>query len=110
MPARVVAALKEAGFDVARAARGSADEHVAGAARREGRVLVTFDSDFANVLAYRPAEFDGIVRVRIDPPFVSVVLAALNRVFKAFPTRESLRGRLVIVEASKFRLWDERPA
>ena len=107
VPGAVIAALQEWQFEVSRVVPRTPDEEIAERAKREVRVILTLDSDFANVLAFWPPEFFGIVRVKIDPAFIAIVIPSLKRVFEAFPTMEALRGKLVIAEASTFRVWDE---
>ncbi len=43
---------------------GTADSTIAAVCQREGRVLVTLDLDFANVINYPPVEYPGIVVLR----------------------------------------------
>ena len=107
LPGAVIAALQRWGHDVERVTPSTPDEELAALAQRERLVILTFDSDFANILAFPPSEFWGIIRVKIDPPFVSTVISALQRVFETFPTADRLRGKLVIAEASTFRVWEE---
>ena len=107
VPGAVVEELRRWSFDVLRAVPRTPDEELAGQALRESRIILTWDSDFANVLAYPPTRFRGIIRVKIDPPFPSIVIPALKRVFDAFPTIDHFRRKLVIVEASTFRVWEE---
>ncbi len=109
LPGAVIAALREWGVEVSRVVPTTPDEEIAALARRESRVILTFDSDFANVLAYPPAELCGIVRIKIDPPFLSIAIPSLRRVFDAFPTADHLRGKLVIAEAATFRVWESPP-
>ena len=40
---------------------GTADSHVASACLREDRVLLTQDTDFADIRMYPPGEYPGIV-------------------------------------------------
>ena len=44
---------------------GQPDAIVIDVCRHEQRVLVTLDLDFANILAYPPAQFTGIVVLRL---------------------------------------------
>ena len=104
-----IASLKEWGFDVAAAESASADPAVAARAKREDRIILTHDSDFANILAYPPAEFPGIIRIRIDPAFNEIVIPALKRVFARFKTPEDFRGKLIIVRAETFRVLPPPP-
>jgi predicted nuclease of predicted toxin-antitoxin system len=50
---------------------GADDSAVRAAAIASGRILVTLDGDFANVLRYPPAETPGIIRLRLHPDRVS---------------------------------------
>ena len=43
---------------------GADDSTLAAASRSEGRVLVTLDLDFANIRAYPPVEYAGIIVLR----------------------------------------------
>lgn len=104
-----IASLEEWGFNVARTIPGTPDPEIAARAKREGRILVTHDSDFASILAYPPKEFPGIIRIRIDPAFNEAVIPALKRAFDHFTTAEAIRGKLVIVLADAFRVWPSIP-
>jgi len=42
-----------------------AGERVIDVCRREGRVLITLDLDFSNILSYPPSDFAGIVVLRL---------------------------------------------
>lgn len=50
---------------VQQALGGQPDERVINVCRDEGRALVTLDLDFSNILAYPPANFTGIVVLRL---------------------------------------------
>ncbi len=50
---------------VEQALGGQPDERVIDVCRREGRALVTLDLDFSNILAYPPAEFAGVIVLRL---------------------------------------------
>lgn len=106
VPGAVIGFLNELGFDVRTAKPGSLDTAIAAQARREKRILITFDSDFANILAYPPSHFFGIIRVKVSPPFIDVILRSLKTVFKQFRTQKEFRGKLVIAESDRFRVWE----
>lgn len=103
----IYSSLVESGFDVTRVSQGMKDSEIAVLTKKEKRIILTFDSDFANILAYPPKDFYGIIRIKIDPPVNAVVVTALQKVFKALGSMEGFRGKLVVVEAWKFRVWQE---
>lgn len=106
MPGAVIASLKEWGFDVKRVIPKTPDPEIASQAKREGRVIITLDSDFSNTLAYPPRKLHGIIRIRIDPPFINIIIPALKNVFTKFKTQETLDGELIIVGPAGFRRWE----
>jgi predicted nuclease of predicted toxin-antitoxin system len=50
---------------VQQALGGQTDERIIDVCRREQRALITLDLDFSNILAYPPAEYPGIVVLRL---------------------------------------------
>jgi len=57
---------------------GADDDVVRTAAIEGGRVLVTLDGDFANVLRYPPAATPGVVRFRLHPPTEQAIVRCLS--------------------------------
>jgi predicted nuclease of predicted toxin-antitoxin system len=107
LPIEVAVALREAGHDamnvVDQGLGGGADASVAEVCRREGRSLVTLDVDFANVQAYPPRDYPGLVVLRLqrqDKPHVLAVVAAVVPLLG----EETLEGRLWIVDESRLRI------
>lgn len=107
LPYAVQASLEKRGFDVVRPIPSTPDDEIAVQLKREARIIVTFDSDFANILAYPPIEYSGIVRIAIKPPFIKTIIDSLNLVFQEYNTAEDFKGRLIIVEPGTFRIYDE---
>jgi len=68
-----------------------------------GRVLVTLDGDFANVLRYPPAETPGVLRFRLHPPTEQAIDAALRQAVARL-AHLSLAGKLVIVDDTRIRI------
>lgn len=82
---------------------GQPDTNVATACQREGRAVVTLDLDFADIRAYPPADYAGIIVLRLarlDKPRVLSVLQRLLPVLE----REPLVGKLWIVEETVVRV------
>ncbi len=100
---KVLRWLIEAGHDVIRVPSGLKNGRVIELARRETRVLITRDKDFANRLLYPPAQSSGIVLLRIHPPLLEKLIAALQLVLAKLPETE-FTAKLVIVEEHGFHL------
>lgn len=81
---------------------GASDDAVQAEATRAGRVLVTLDGDFANVLRHPPGATPGVLRLRVHPATEAAIDAALRW---AIPQIEGidLKGKLVVVDGSRIR-------
>ena len=85
---------------------GQGDPEIAEVCRVEERALVTLDLDFADILAYPPEKYSGIIVLRLTVQDVASVLRALRR-FDAHLQQEVLAKRLWIVEDSRIRIRGE---
>ena len=106
-PREVAALFRGAGHDavtvVDQGLGGHVDAKLADICRREERALVTLDVDFANMQAYPPADYSGLVVLRLrrqDKPHVLEVVASLLPVLRAEP----LAQRLWIVDEARIRI------
>ena len=83
LPGDCAGILRGAGFEADTVAdeclSGAEDSAIADRSRGEGRVLITLDLDFANIRAYPPAEFAGIVVLRSKRQDKHAVLALVHR-------------------------------
>jgi predicted nuclease of predicted toxin-antitoxin system len=104
-PGHAVHALREAGHDVAwirQDAPGMSDVDVLGRARREGRILMTFDKDFGE-MAFRTKldQPPGVIlfRIRVGPRelFAGKILGVLARAVE-------WEGNFVVVEDFRVRV------
>ena len=82
---------------------GQSDERIIDVCAREQRTLITLDLDFANIQAYPPHQYPGIIVSRITNQSHSRVEAAIRRVVALLP-RERLTGSLWIVEDHRVRV------
>ena len=106
---RAVGILRTAGHDVATVT----DEHLSGRpdaaveaiCRMEARCLVTLDLDFANVLAYPPERYPGLVVLRHPSPTAAGLLN-LVRQLTALLEQHNPERRLWIVEPGRFRVHE----
>ena len=84
---------------------GEADSDIAGVCQQEERALITLDTDFADIRAYPPKQFPGLVVLRLRWQDKPHILEALRRLTPVFST-ELLEGRLWIVEEERIRIRD----
>ena len=106
LPREIVDVLRQAGQDAVHVLDqelgGQPDPRIASVCTTEARALVTFDLDFADVRAYPPDRFPGIVVLRLVRQDTDHVIAVFHRVV-ALLDREPLAGHLWIVEEAGIR-------
>jgi len=102
-PLPVVNGLVAAGYDVLTVARispGISGRAVLDLARDEGRCLLTFDSDFGDLIfSHGIPPPPAILYFRIQPVVIADVLAAALRALTEVPD-----GSIVVVTTDDFRL------
>ena len=81
---------------------GADDSALAAASRSEGRILVSLDLDFANIRAYPPADYSGIIVLRPKRQDKKSVLDLVHR-FALILVNRSPTGELWIVEPDRIR-------
>lgn len=104
LAAVVVRALRQAGFDTAwirEDAPGSTDDDVLARSVREGRVLLTFDLDFGELVMRRGARAScGVVLFRL----VGSPLQVAKAVHNAIASRTDWAGKFSVVEQGRVRM------
>ena len=71
--------------------------------QREGRAVVTLDLDFADLRAYPPSDYAGIIVLRLARLDKPRVLSVLQRLLPLLES-EPLAGKLWIVEEASVRV------
>ncbi|MCY4575843.1 MAG: DUF5615 family PIN-like protein [Chloroflexi bacterium] len=109
LPAEMTAQFEQEGHDTAtivgQGMAGARDYEVANACVEEERVLVTLDTDFANITSYPPANYFGIVVFRLNDQSRDRIAATGDRFLRSLTT-DSLAGQLWIVEEARIRIRD----
>ena len=109
VPRDAAALLRAAGHDVHSVSdeklEGGSDTQLLDMCRKEDRVLITLDLDFADIRVYRPSDSAGIWVLR--PPLKSIEssLAVLQGAL-ALLASEPAKQRLWIVEQDRVRIRD----
>jgi predicted nuclease of predicted toxin-antitoxin system len=80
---------------------GANDDAIIGRAVALGRVLLTRDMDFSNVLLYPPAQYLGIMVLKMTPATTYAVHQVLKQ---ALAQTRDLADALLVVDRNKFRI------
>jgi predicted nuclease of predicted toxin-antitoxin system len=108
---RVTRILRDSGLDVetvqGQGLGGIRDEALYERCRQEGRCLVTLDLDFANVFRFPPEPTAGIGVLRPSGKPTLQALHAVTRQLVSALVRESINGRLWIVEPGRVRIHQQ---
>ena len=101
----VVERLRAAGFDVTAISLtnpGAPDSDVLATARRDGRILITEDRDFGELVVRQRLEVQGVVLLELDR--LSNVAEA-DRVAAVVSTNvDKLSGNLLVIEPGRARI------
>jgi len=107
LPVEVTELLQQAGHDASTVVEqhlgGEPDATVASLCQREKRALVTLDTDFADIRAYPPQQYPGLIVLRLRVQDRPRVLDTVTHVLQAFPS-EQLDRHLWIVEEKRIRI------
>lgn len=104
-----------AGHDVATVVEqglaSAVDHKLIAACKQEGRALITLDLDFANPLMFKPAEYAGIVVLRLPPKTTSDDLFDAIRTLLRGIEQKNLSGKLWVVGRNRIReyLPEQKP-
>ena len=108
-PSEAQEVLSAAGFDASsvwdQQLQGKPDHEIAKICAAENRAIVTLDTDFANIMAYPPGKYAGIIVFRMNNQSRKSVLKRLKDLMQQIPA-EPIRGQLWIVEDARIRVWD----
>ena len=82
---------------------GGTDDSISDICRKEDRALVTLDLDFADIRAYPPQDYPGLIVLRLGRQDKLQVLEVIERMLPNIEV-EQLSGRLWIVENETIRV------
>ena len=84
----------------------SPDIAVIAKAQELDAVLLSLNGDFADIVAYPPSQFKGIIALQVlnHPEITSRIVERLQRYLELHPQMAAYRGKLIVVEASRVRV------
>lgn len=107
IPSDLVDLLTDAGHDALgvldQDLGGAEDSQVASACQRKQRILVTLDSDFADIRTYPPSEYSGIIVLRLNRQDTNHICGVFSDVLSHLD-EESAHHRLWIVSEEHIRI------
>lgn len=109
VPGSVIQTLQGAGHEVLRLRdhipADSSDQLVISKAQEEGAILLSLNGDFADIVTYPPARYQGIValQVRNHPEIIPQLLERLMAYLSAHDDMEHYSGKLLIAEPHRIR-------
>ena len=110
VPGPVIDALRAAGHQVLRLREhippDSPDPAVISAAQELDAVLVSLNSDFADIVAYPPSGYKGIVAIQLrnHPEVLPQLLSRLDAYLCEHPEMSHCCGKLFLVEVHRIRI------
>ncbi|GAB4492562.1 MAG: DUF5615 family PIN-like protein [Anaerolineales bacterium] len=107
LPIDAAVLLKNAGHDALTVydenLTGCQDTDIAAVSAAESRILLTLDLGFANIRAYPPSKYPGIIVFRLSRQNKQNVLQAISRLLRVFDTH-LVHNKLWIVEERRVRI------
>jgi predicted nuclease of predicted toxin-antitoxin system len=84
----------------------ASDGEVVTKAQQLGAILVSLNGDFADIVAYPPAHFVGIVALQLHnhPEIIPTLMDRLIAFLAANPSPEYYAGKLFLVEPHRIRI------
>ncbi|MBE2221158.1 MAG: DUF5615 family PIN-like protein [Anaerolineae bacterium] len=107
LPIEIATLLRDAGYDAKtvldQMLGGKPDFTIAEICQEEERVILTLDLDFADIRAYPPSDYAGLIVFRLSQQDKFHVLHVCQRLIAAFE-RETPQQKLWIVEDNRIRI------
>jgi len=107
LPVEVSELLQQAGYDAMtvldQQLGGETDDTIGVICQQEDRIIMTLDLDFADIRAYPPKEYAGLIVLRLTRQDKWHVLEIIERLLNVFK-KESPEKRLWIVSEQRVRI------
>lgn len=106
----IMQSLREAGYDVLRLRDhippDSPDPVVISKAQELGAILISLNGDFADIVTYPPANYQGIIalQVRNHPEIIPQLMQRLHSYLSQHPLMEYYTGKLILAEVHRIRI------
>ncbi len=99
--AKLVPFLSSIGHDARFGEKRLPDDEVCQLAKSEDRIVITYDKEYADTKKFPMGSHCGIILLRINPLFLSLIKERLTALFAQW-TEKKLRGATVAVFEDRF--------
>ena len=107
IPVEAAELLRKTGYDATTVSGqgliGTSDTNLAVVCRKEKRIIITLDTDFADIRMYPPGNFSGIIVMRLNRQDKPHVLEVFERIIRLF-SQEPIDRHLWIIEEDRIRI------
>ena len=107
LPVDIVDCLQSVNYDamtvIAQKLKGTNDSNIASICKKEGRIIVTLDTDFADIQTYPPSEYPGIMVIRVNSQSKRHIIDIFAQTIPLLE-KESIDRSLWIVEETRVRI------
>ena len=106
----MIQALRDAGHEVLRVKEHlpveSGDEVVIAKAQELDSILLSLNGDFADIVAYPPSLYKGIIAIQIRnrPRLTETLMKRLTLYLDLHPLVDHYKGKLLLVEVDRIRI------
>ncbi|MCK4403130.1 MAG: DUF5615 family PIN-like protein [Dehalococcoidia bacterium] len=106
----IIQMFRDAGYGVFRLRdhipTDSADSVVISKAQELDSILVSLNGDFADIVAYPPANYKGIIALQVGnhPEIIPQLIAMLKDYLSAYPDMNHYKGKLLLAEVHRIRV------
>ena len=107
LPVELAEFLRNKGYDaitvIEQNLSGRSDSIIASVCKKEKRIIITLDTDFADIREYPPAQYPGIIVLRTRKQDKHFILQLFKRVIRLF-RKEQIDKHLWILEEDRIRI------
>ncbi len=107
LPPDVAELLRHEGHDAMtvfdQGLRGATDHELIAVCQTEGRILLSLDLDFSNILVFPPENYAGLIVLRLHRPGPAAVVGLVRRLLPHLTTRP-VPGKLWVVDERRIRI------
>jgi predicted nuclease of predicted toxin-antitoxin system len=104
IPTKTVQTLKQKGVDIIsilETSHGLKDTEVLDTANRQGRILITFDTDFGNLVIKQKLQTRGIILLRTKPKSPQQITKTIEQVLA---TKKRIEDHFIVVREYGIRI------